>query len=206
MKKWILRLFTGLAIATTTLVMAQNINDAVYAVKQSVGTLLADLKQNQSLYESNPEALSQMIDHEIAPHFDIAIMARYVLGRHWHKASNTERQDFIREFEQMTLRAYSSSLLDYINASVTYGKPDTIKKKRTKVRVTISANGNNYPLMLSMRYTKGKWLVYDVSLDGISIITTYRSSLNQEIEQKGLAAVIADIKAINANAKLQKKS
>lgn len=182
--------------------LAQSKEGALEMVKQSVSLVLSDLKQNKAKYQANPVELNGMIDEKMVPYFDIDIMAKYVLGKHWKNASAEQQQTFINEFKQLIMRTYSASLLDYTDAQVIYGQPDEIEKNRTKVKVTVINNaGKKFPLQLSLRYRKGQWLGYDVSLDGLSAVTSYRSSLGSEVAQKGLQKVIDEIKALNAAGK-----
>lgn len=185
--------------------VAQTAEGALDTVKKSVSIVLDDLKANKASYQKDPAALNRMIDEKMVPYFDIEIMAKYVLGKNWKSATKQQQADFLSEFKQMIMRTYSASLLDYTDAEVTYGEPDEIKKKRTKVKATVVNNaGKRFPLELSMRYKNNKWLGYDVSLDGLSVVTSYRSSVGEEVAQKGIQAVIDEMKVLNAKGQVKK--
>lgn len=178
---------------------AQSVDDALTVVKASVEVMLSDLKANKSKYAADPSALNQTIDAKVLPYFDADAMARFVLGQSWKDASETQQQDFLTEFKQLIMRSYSSSMLDYADARVDYGEPSPLRKNRTKIPVTVTnAVGERYALELSLRYRQGEWKVYDVALDGLSVVTSYRSSLGEEVAQKGLQQVIDEIKDLNA--------
>lgn len=194
-----------LSLAITGSALAQTAEGALDTVKKSVSVVLADLKAHKAEYQRNPAALNRMIDEKMLPYFDVDAMARLVLAKNWKEASATQRQAFLNEFKQLVMRTYSSSLLDYTDATVKYGTPDKVKRNRTKIDVTVTnSNGKKYPLMLSMGYRNGQWKGYDVSLDGLSVITSYRGSIGEEVAQKGLQAVIDEIKAKNARGETQK--
>lgn len=200
MKKYLINWFSVLAttILMTTTVNAQTADDALQTVKEQVSAVLSDLKANKARYQQDPATLNQMIDSRIDNYFDAPVMARLVIGKHWKKADASEQTAFINEFKQLILRTYSSSLLDYTDAKVEYGKASPVKRNRSKVDVkVISPTGQTYPLTLSMLYRKGQWKCYDVAMDGLSVITSYRSSIGEEIAQKGLASVIEEIKKLN---------
>lgn len=183
----------------TSVAKAQNAEDALNMVKKSVSIVLLDLKANKQKYKTNPAALNRMIDTKMVPYFDTDVMSKYVLGKNWRNATVAQRKEFYDEFKQLIMRTYSNGLLDFSNAVVHYGKPDPIRKNRTKVKVTIINNaGKKFPLELSLRYKNGKWKGYDVSMDGLSVITSYRSSIGQEVAQKGIAKVIQEVKDLNA--------
>ncbi len=179
--------------------VAQTAEEALEVVKKSTAIVLADLKANKAKYQSDPAALNHLIDTKMLPYFDAEAMARMVLARNWKSATPEQRKEFLDEFKQLLMRTYSSSLLDYTDATVRYGKPTPLNRNRTKIDVTVTnADGSVYPLTLSMGYREGKWRGYDVAMDGLSVITSYRGSLGEEIEQKGLQAVIDEIKQKNA--------
>lgn len=190
-----------LSVSMTFSALAQDAQDALNTVKEQVAVVLADLQANKATYKSNPVALNHMIDTKMVPYFDVHSMARLVLGKHWKAATVKQRKDFLDEFEQMTMRTYSKSLLDYTDATVTYGRPSPVRKNRTKIDATIKSHGKVYELKLSMAYRNGKWKGYDVSMDGLSVITSYRSSVGEEVAKKGLQAVIDEMRALNAKGK-----
>ncbi|PIE44571.1 MAG: hypothetical protein CSA45_06365 [Gammaproteobacteria bacterium] len=191
-----------LALGMTTAAWAQDAKDALNIVKEQVSVVLADLKANKSRYESNPAALNDMIDSKMVQYFDTETMARLVLGKHWKNASKDQQQTFLKEFKQLIMRTYSKSLLDYTNATVTYDETLPVKKNRTKISATINnSDGKSYPLKLSMAYRNGQWKGYDVSVDGLSVITSYRSSIGEEVAKKGLQTVIDEIKELNRQGK-----
>ncbi len=194
-----------LSVAMTGSALAQTADDALATVKQSVAIVLADLKANKAEYESNPVALNRLIDEKMLPYFDADAMARLVLAKNWKNATPNQRQEFLDEFKQLVMRTYSKSLLDYTDAVVEYGTPTPIKRNRTKIDVTVTnSNGKVYPLTLSMGYRNGQWKGYDVSLDGLSVITSYRGSIGEEVARRGLQAVIDEIKMKNANGEVKK--
>lgn len=179
--------------------------DALAMVKKSVSIALLDLKHNKEKYKTNHVALNHMIDTKMIPYFDTSVMSKYVLGKNWKNATEGQRTAFYNEFKQLIMRTYSNGLLDFSNAEVSYGTPDKIRKNRTKVKVDIVNNaGKKFPLELSLRYKDGQWKGYDVSMDGLSIITSYRSSIGEEVAQKGIQAVIEEIKALNAKGAVKK--
>ncbi len=183
---------------TVSFAQAQTVQGAIETVKSNTESVLSDLNRNLSLYKSSPKALNKMIDRKIVPAFDIDVMAKYVLGKNWKHATKTQRKEFISSFKTMIMRTYAKGMFDYTNANITYNKVSAIKKNRTKIKVTIiNNNGKKYILELRMRYNRGKWKAYDVSMDGLSIIASYRSSVGQEVAEKGIDAVTNEIKGLN---------
>lgn len=190
----------GLLMLTffTSQAAAESAAEALEVVKAQVNTVLADLDRNKTRYQNDPSQLNTLIESKMIRYFDADVMARLVMGKHWRTATKQQKKDFVNEFKQLILRTYSSSLLDYTGAKVDYGEPSEVKRHRTKINVRVtSPSGKVYPLTLSMIYRNQQWKGYDVALDGLSVITSYRSSIGEEISRKGLQTVIDDIKQLN---------
>ena len=138
-------------------------------------------------------------------------MSRWVLGKNWKKASPEQQQKFIAEFQKLVVKFYSKALVQFLSQNnltddiITFtpfrGKLDG---KYATVRSQVNPlNGAapvkvNYDLYLSKK--TGLWQVYDVSVEGISLVTTYRSSFKQIISQKGMDALLSEL--ANKNSKL----
>lgn len=196
-----LTMTTALTLSMTVSAWAQTAEDAVAVVKESVTTVLSDLKQNKSLYQQNPMALNQLITNKMLPYFDERAMAVKVLGQNWRTATPQQKQDFIDEFKQLAMRTYSSNLLDYADASVSYGNATLLAENRiAQVGVNVkNSDGKVYPLMLTLINKKSQWKIMDVSMEGLSIVTIYHNALAEEIAQKGLQGIIDEYKALNRN-------
>lgn len=208
MKTKISKYFFALAttIFFTNSAIAQTADEALETVKKSVVIVLSDLKANENEYRKNPAALNRLIDTKMLPYFDSYAMAKLVLAKNWKNATEEQRRSFINEFKKMIMREYSSRLLDYTNSKVTYGEPSEVKRNRTKIDVTVTnSDGKQYPLTLSMGYKAGAWKVYDIkAMDGFSVITSYRGSVGEQINNKGLQAVIDGLREKNQKGELTK--
>lgn len=194
-----LTMATALTLSMTASALAQTAEDAVAVVKASVTMVLSDLKQNKSLYEQDPTALNQLITNKMLPYFDERAMAVKVLGQNWRTATAQQKQDFINEFKQLAMRTYSSNLLDYADATVSYGNASLLSKNRiAQVDVSVkNSDGKVYPLMLTLINKKNQWKIMDVSMEGLSVVTIYHDALAEEIAQKGLQGIIDEYKALN---------
>lgn len=208
MKKIAISFTCALCMMLSSIGIAKAANteaDALAMVKKSVSVVLSDLKKNKGKYTTDYKALNHMIDTKMIPYFDTDVMSKYVLGKNWKNTTEAQRTAFYNEFKQLIMRTYSNGLLDFSDAKVSYGTPDKVHKNRTKVKVEIVNNaGKKFPLELSLRYKNGQWKGYDVSMDGLSVITSYRSSIGEEVAQKGIQAVIEEIKTLNAKGAVKK--
>lgn len=165
--------------------------------------LLVRMELEREQIEKDDSHLLELANEVLLQHFDIKAMSRWVLGKHWKGASSEQRAQFTQEFQTLVIRFYVSALfddpklLDEILAIgdriITY-EPVTWDEKSKKVTVKSIfsvPSGLEIPLNFKVYYSKrGAWLIYDVSVDGISLITNYRNSFGAEIRKEGLAIML----------------
>ena len=127
-------------------------------------------------------------------------MARLVLGRFWRSASLDQQQQFIDEFKTLLVRTYATALFEYTGQKIVY-KPMRIKdgEGRAVVRTEIQpADGPAIPLHYTLaRGDDGTWRVYDIRIDGISLVTNYRSTYSRAIQRQGMDGLISSLSQKN---------
>jgi len=184
---------------------------AVAKVEQSPQQLVADttdrivaaLKAEQAAIKEDPSRLYEIVDEIVLPHFDFHRMASWVLGKHWRKATPQQREQFVKEFRTLLVRTYAKALNDNYDQPIDL-LPMRTKKDATEVTVRTEVqvdSGFPIPINYKMYRSKsGEWLVYDVSVDGVSLVTNYRSAFSKEIRQGGLPKLIAKLAERNREA------
>lgn len=153
---------------------------------------LRDLDANRAEYKKNPAKVREVVDKNMLPHFDTRYAAQLVLAKHWRTATPEQRERFIEAFYQTLLQNYGEALVDFT--------PDRLKilpfqgdlnAKAVTVRSEVRRdNGQRVPVNYSLRKTPEGWKAYDVQIEGISYVKSFRTDFASEIEQKGLDAVI----------------
>jgi phospholipid transport system substrate-binding protein len=136
----------------------------------------------------------EFVEEFLLPHFDSDYIARLVLGRYWRQASPEERERFRDAFQEMLIRSYASSMLEYSDQKITYlpysEPPDA---DETVVRTEVELASGPVAVDYSLRRRDGRWLVYDVSIDGISMVVNYRGNINSEIRRLNGVAPLIDL-------------
>ncbi len=168
---------------------AQDPSQVVHNVAQG---FLKDLDAHRSTYSQNPEALRQAVDRDVLPYFDVQYAARLVLARYWRTASPEQRQQFIDAFENSMFTNYGSALLGFqsnrLQVLPTRGAPDP---KGTLVRSQIRRDdGSTVSVNFELHQTPQGWKAWDVIVEGISYVKSFRDDFGAQIEQQGLNAVI----------------
>ena len=127
--------------------------------------------------------------------FDFGEMSKRTLGRHWEQRTPAERQDFARLFTQLIQRTYFSRI-DEHGSEKTLFRGETVEADRAVVRTTLLlARGVQMPLDYSMLSTGDRWRVYDLSIDGISLVANYRAQFNRIIRSTSYADLVARMKS-----------
>ncbi len=161
-------------------------------LEQAAEQMLAELREHDSELRSSPEQLHTLVEEVLVPHVDLEVVSRWVLGKYWRTASPDQRTRFAREFKGMLIRFYSSALLEYADFRFRFHTP-RIKKDARRVLVrseVMRSGGAPHSVNYSLIRRNGVWKVYDVTIDGVSVVTTYRSSFAEEIRRGGLDGLL----------------
>ncbi|HCK80618.1 MAG TPA: ABC transporter substrate-binding protein [Candidatus Competibacter sp.] len=171
------------------------------AVVQDTSTrMLEALRANRAAIEREPSRIYELVNRIVLPNFDFELMSRWVLGRAWQQATPEQRGQFTEEFRTLLVRTYAKALLEYSNepihplpqAGAPAGDEATVK---TEVR---PKTGQPIQINYNMHRGGDAWKVYDVTVDGVSLVTSYRGTFADRIRASGMDAVIADLRQRNA--------
>jgi phospholipid transport system substrate-binding protein len=192
MTVWWRVLLAGLLLATAT-VQAQDSGLGPYELVDKVAkNILQDLDANRAAYRKDPKKIRDLVDRNMLPHFDTNYAAQLVLAKHWRTANEEQRKRFIDAFYRSMLQNYGEALLEFT--------PDRMKilpfqGKGDAATATVKSevrrdNGARVPVNYSLRKTPDGWKAYDVTIEGISYVKSFRTDFGSEIQQKGLDALI----------------
>ena len=127
--------------------------------------------------------------------FDYQDTARRSLGQHWNERTPEEQREFVKMFGDLLERAYFSKIDRYQGEKVRYGA-ETIDGDEAQVKTTITTNtGSDVPVDYRMHRVDDRWLVYDVTIEGVSMVSNYRSQFNKIVRTEGYPAVVERLKA-----------
>ena len=184
-------------------VLAGDISQAQEMVEQTTNQVLETLKQNKQRLENDKKALYGMVDAIILPHFDFRVMSRLVLGKHWKTATPDQQKRFTEEFKTLLVRTYSTAMLDFTEQQVKYlpirANGEDSSKALSRMEISQPGGGRPAQMQLRMIDRDGSWMIYDVTIDGISLVTNYRNSFSNEIVQNGVEHLIEQLADKNRN-------
>lgn len=190
----LLSLFIGLSASGS---FAANI-EPDELIKQTSEKVLSALDLNKEKYESKPEELFKLVNDIILPHLDFKAMSKLALGKNWRKANDDQQLRFTDAFKSMLIRTYSKSLTEYAGQEIKFlpYHPPAEGKRTTKVKTVIDQGaGPEIPITYSLRIKNDIWKVYDIKIDGISLVTNYRNSFASDIRKVGIDGLIEKLLA-----------
>jgi phospholipid transport system substrate-binding protein len=166
-------------------------------VQNAAQGMLGDLDKDRDAYHREPGKVATLVDKYLLPHFDTEYAARLVLGAHWRTAAPEQRTRFIDAFYHSLLNNYGSALVDFTSDRLkifpTKVDPDT---RQATVRTEVKrANGDRVSVNYYLHRTPQGWKAWDVVIDGISYVNSYRTDFGDQIEAQGLDAVIKRLEA-----------
>jgi len=197
-------IFTCLILFNTQ-ILAQPGDAAGSLVKVTAERILNRIEQDRSEINTNPRHVFELVDEILLPHIDFKRMSRWVLGKYWRRAKPDQREAFTNEFRELLIRTYSTALLEYSGHEINFlpvraSSDDSAVTVRTEIRPN---NGPIIPISYDLYLDDNQnWKVYDVSIDGISLIANYRSSFSAQIRRSGgIGKLIKQMKTKNRQAK-----
>jgi phospholipid transport system substrate-binding protein len=168
-------------------------------VDNSAKRMLTELDANRPMYAKDPAKLDSLVANVLLPNFDSDYAARLVLGQSWRTATADQRKRFVDAFYHSLLRNYGAALLNFTADRFVIlpykGDPgDTQATVRTEVK---KDTGERVPVNFSLHKTPDGWKAWDVVIEGISYVKSFRTDFGAEIEQKGLDEVISRLETDN---------
>lgn len=167
-------------------------------VEATTERVLARLEAQRAELEAEPGRLYGIVNDIVLPHFDFVRMSRWVLGRrYWTEASDEQKRRFVLAFRDLLVRTYATALFDYtgqkVNVLPLRGDPADQRDVRVQTEVQ-QPGGPPIAIHYNMyRDMQGAWKVYDVSVEGVSLLSSYRSSFSSEIRRSDLESLIQQL-------------
>ena len=203
-KKLLVSLFVIIMMVTYTGVALAK-EDPIGFLSNVTNNLLDTLKHSKDKIRQDPEELYNISLKLILPYADFAEMARWVTGRKiWNKSSAFEQEQFVQAFQTLVLRTYASALQKYSDEKIEFTPLNSVTRKNENAkRIQISSKirkPNGQVIQVEYRLVvdeDGGWKVYDLIIEGISILKGFQAQFSNQIRQNGLNSVTEQIKQHN---------
>lgn len=182
--------------------MAQaNAGEPMELIRDTSSHVLAEVVERRDELTQSPHLIYSLVEQYVLPSFDFQLMSRLVLGKFWNRASETEQQAFVEGFRELLVRTYANALLNYSGQEIKYleVRPGADADRVTvPTQVFASADAPPIPIDFSLYRKDGLWKVYDIKIDGISLVSNYRNTFGGEINRVQLSGLIEKIREKNS--------
>ncbi len=183
-------LFFGLFLVCTSVFAQEESPDAL--IKKIMDDVLTIVRQDKDIQSGNTKKAIELVEIKILPSFNFQHMTSLSMGRDWNKASPEQKKHLTEEFKTLLVRTYSNALTSYRDQIIRY-KPTRMQGGDTEVLVkTEVVQPGNKPIQIdySMEKLDSGWKVYDVVVAGVSLVSNYRDTFNQEVKANGVDGLI----------------
>lgn len=170
-------------------------------VVDTTNRVLERLRKDKPALQQDKSKIYPLVEELILPHFDFHKMSIWVLGKNWRKADAAQQKTFTDEFQNLLVRTYSTALLEYTDQKIDFlpfHASEADKKVTVKTRIVQNGGSADIPLNYSLYLNKaGEWKVYDISVDGVSLVTNYRTTFATEVQQGGIPKLLSKLAEMN---------
>lgn len=203
--KSLLSVVLGFFVAVSVALANEEAPDAL--IRKVTDDVLTIVRQDKDIRNGNTKKAIELVEAKVLPHFNFQRMTALAMGRDWNKANPEQKKRLADEFKTLLVRTYSNALTGYKDQTIRY-KPSKMQGGDTDVlvRTEIVQPGNKpIPLDYSLEKQADGWKVYDVVVAGVSLVTNYRDTFNQEVRANGVDGLIDILAKKNAQAETGKK-
>ncbi len=201
MKRFIAAAMLAFTIVGATAVRAEALPDQT--AREVTDEIVKLIKANHDAYSKDYKKLYAMVDQNLLPHFDFRKMAQQVLGPAWRSASEEQRTRFTAEFRDLLVRTYATALLKYTNEEIVYQPLKLAAGDQiATVKSTIRRGGGAPPIAInySFFHRDNGWKIYDMAIEGPSIVTTYQRVYSERLQKQSIDQLIETLAQENKRA------
>ena len=172
-------------------------------VQKVTEEVLATIKSDKQLAAGDKQKALKLAEEKVLPHIDFEEATRLAVGRAWAQATPEQKQKLVDEFRRMLVRTYSNAIEGYQGQTLkvlpSRGKPQGGDDATVRTQF-IRAGGQPLPIDFQARKTDKGWKIYDIAVEGVSLVLTYRSEFDQVVKQQGMDGLIKRLSQKNAPA------
>ena len=181
--------------------MASAAADPFVLLQSVTQEVLSDLKAEQASIKTDPHKVQVLMDRVMLPHVDIEGMSQWVVGRNaWTQSTPTQQQAFVTQFRHLILNTYANTLSSYHNQTIEYLPMREAVGDKVRVQVmSIIHEPSKEPINVVYRLVKKPegWKVYDIIIEGVSLLKGFQAQFAEDIQSKGLTKVTEDLRLHN---------
>lgn len=171
-------------------------------IRTTVQDVVSIVKQDKDIQAGNQKKILELVDAKVLPHFDFTRMTQLAVGKHWRAASAEQKKTLSTEFRNMLVRTYTKAFVEYRNQTVEV-LPFKMAADATEATVkTVINKPGAQPIPVDYEMKKGAngWKAFDIVINGVSMVMSYRGTFDTEVQQNGIDGLIRMLSDKNINA------
>jgi phospholipid transport system substrate-binding protein len=187
----------ALLVASLTPALA-SASDPVELIRQTTSELFTFVDENRSEFEQDPQRLQAGLQERLLPHLDTVYSARLVLGRYGRGLESEKIEAFATALSNVLMKNYATGLLEFRSRNQVEILPlaGNNNERATRVRTRLELDsGEQTPVDYVLRMNDGQWRVFDVIIEGISYVATFRNQIGEEIRRDGFDQMLSRLEA-----------
>jgi len=168
-------------------------------VRNTTDEVVRIVKEDPDLANGTSAKVDALVQAKILPHFDFAQMTKMAVARNWQKATPEQQTELVTQFQTLLVHTYTASISSVAKYKIDV-KPVRMGEGDTDVLVnTVVTRSGSAPITIDYRMERNgdTWMVYDVLVDNVSLVTSYRSSFNSEVRRSGIDGLIQALQKRN---------
>lgn len=184
---------TLILMACCSLSVYANIPEPEALIRDTVDEVLSIVKEDKDIRAGNKKKINELVDAKVLPHFNFTHMTRLAVGKNWRNATPEQKKVLETEFRNLLVRTYTTAFTTYQDQQI---EVKSLKMKDDATDVTVKtlihdkAKQQPIPVNYDLEKTASGWKVYDLSIEGISLVTNYRGTFDEQIQKSGIDGLI----------------
>ncbi|HLY96783.1 MAG: phospholipid-binding protein MlaC [Sideroxydans sp.] len=180
-----------------------DVPDPDVLIKDTVRDVLDIVRKDKDLRAGDQKKMLELVDAKVLPHFDFERMTRLAVGKAWRAATPEQKQVLMSEFRILLVRTYTKAFTSYRDQTVEV-RPIKLDSSATEatIKTSIVKPGGQQPILVDydMEKTPSGWKVYDLTVEGVSLVTSYRGTFADQVQQGGIDGLIKTLVEKNRTA------
>jgi len=167
-------------------------------VESSITEMLSVLENDLDKIKSDPGYLNARVNEIIVPNLDFNTMTKLAVGKFWRQADADQKTELVTEFRRFLMNTYTSTLTEYSGESINFDpfRPANREDRAVVKSTFVQSGGSDVPVLYKLR-EKGGWSIYDIEVNNISLVTSYRTAFASEIRKGGIDGLLETLKKKN---------
>ena len=201
MKKLLVSMF-GLLLTCVSMGARAEMVEPDVMIKNTAQEVLEIVRQDKDIRAGNQKKILELVDAKVLPHFDFTRMTQLAVGKNWRTATPEQKQVLVTEFRNLLVRTYTKAFTVYKDQTIDV-KPFKMPAGATDVTVKtviVKPGAQPIPVDYDMTKTPTDWKVYDLSIEGVSLVTSYRGTFSEQVQQGGIDGLIKTLVEKNQSA------